>query len=187
MSDAPAVRNFVGEVEGLVAATDDVAEIMARVGDLARPLVEDTAWLTERHFETDDDQGFGVTLVHKDPSDGLLIETVCWAPGRGVAPHDHRTWGVVIGLEGAEVNVDWKRLDDGTKDGFAEIEVARETVVENGVVCTLMPDDIHGVRNESTTPSVSLHVYGRNLAVTGRSEYDPINKRVYPCPERKRK
>ena len=95
--------------------------------------------------------------------------------------------GVVIDREGAEDKVDWKRLDDRTKAGFAEIEVARETVVENGVVCTLMPDDIHGVRKESATPSVSLHVYGRNLAVTGRAEYDPINKRVYPCPERKRK
>ncbi len=186
MSNA-AVETFVSQVERVLASTDDAAEITRRVTELARPLAEDTGWLEERHRETDDAQGFGVTIVHKEADDGLLVETVCWAPGRGVAPHDHRTWGVVIGLEGEEINVDWRRLDDGAEDGFADIEVARETTIRQGVTCTLMSDDIHSVRNEGDTPSLSLHVYGRNLATTGRSEFDPINKRQYPCPERKRK
>ena len=49
-----------------------------------------------------------------------------------------------------------------------------------------LPDDIHGVRNDGDVPSLSLHVYGRSLSKTNRSEFDTINKTEKPCPVRKR-
>ena len=51
----------------------------------------------------------------------------------------------------------------------------------------LLPDDIHSVRNEGDTPSLSLHMYGKALAKVERSEFDPINKTQRPCPQRVRK
>ena len=85
-----------------------------------------------------------------------------------------------------EEGVDWRRKDDGSTPGFADLEMAKETDITRGVVCTLMPDDIHGVRNDGDVPSVSLHVYGKVLATLDRSEFDPINKTQKPCPQRKR-
>ena len=49
-----------------------------------------------------------------------------------------------------------------------------------------MPDDIHSVRNLGDTPTLSLHIYGKSLAITNRNEYDPEAKIVRPCPKRKR-
>ena len=51
----------------------------------------------------------------------------------------------------------------------------------------LLPDAIHSVRNEGSAPSLSLHIYGRNLATVARFEFNPVTKTQCPCPERSRK
>ena len=114
----------------------------------------------------------------------ILIEVISWAPGLGVAPHDHQTWGVVVGIDGVEVNITWQRLDDGSEPGFADLKKTRETEIRNGDTVSFLPDDIHSVRNDSDEPSLSLHIYGRVLPKISRSEFDPINKVQRPCPKR---
>ena len=42
-----------------------------------------------------------------------------------------------------------------------------------GDVLVLLPDAIHSVVNESGQVTVSLHVYGYNLNLAKRSEFDP--------------
>ncbi|MEK9722386.1 MAG: cysteine dioxygenase family protein [Rhodospirillaceae bacterium] len=126
-------------------------------------------------------------MLSAEPDDTIVVQTVAWLPGRGVAPHDHQTWGVVVGIEGAERNVNWRRLDDGARPDYAEIEVAEDLTVGNGDVVTLLPDDIHSVRNESEATSLSLHLYGRALSKTERFEFDPITNVRRICPQRKRR
>lgn len=182
-----------GTIDGLVANLKVVAargagpaETAAEVERLARPLADDTSWIEPRCYEAPEAQGFGVTILHEEPDHSLLVETVCWLPGRGVAPHDHQTWGVVVGLQGHERNTGWRRLDDGSREGYAEIVPDREILVTPGETIRLMPDDIHSVRNEGAEPSLSLHIYGRSLAHTARSEFDPVAKTQRPCPQRLR-
>jgi predicted metal-dependent enzyme (double-stranded beta helix superfamily) len=153
---------------------------------LARDMAADTGWLEPAFYEAGEDQGFGISILHAEPGNGLFVETVSWLPGRGVAPHDHQTWGVVVGLDGSEANVTWRRLDDGTQAGYAEVEKAEEAMVEWGHVVTLLPHDIHSVHNDGADTSLSLHIYGRNLATVERSEFDPLAKTVRPCPKRQR-
>ena len=186
-SERPSIEALAADVEAVLATTSDPRQITAKVAELARPFADDQGWIVPDCYLTDDSQGIGVKILHEGPDHGLLIETVCWQPGRGVKPHDHRTWGVVIGLEGDERNVSWRRLDDGTKPGFAELEEAEVTVARRGDVIVLMPDDIHSVTNEGDTPSLSLHIYGRSLAHTNRSEYEPSEKLQRPCPQRIRR
>ena len=38
---------------------------------------------------------------------------------------------------------------------------------------SFLPDDIHSVVNETDQVTVSLHVYGKHLNYTGRSQFDP--------------
>ena len=49
-----------------------------------------------------------------------------------------------------------------------------------GAVIGLTPDIIHSVRNDGKAISVSLHVYGRNINFTGRSQFDPDRCTVTP-------
>lgn len=178
---------FIDEVRAAVTDTPDPAVAAGRVVPLMRAMAADRSWIRPEFYGVDAQQGFGIVVLHEEPGDGFLIETICWGPGRGVAPHDHRTWGAVVGLDGSEVNVDWRRLDDGRLPGRATLEKAAETVIGPGVVKTFAPADIHSVRNDSDRPSLSLHVYGRNLARLDRSEFNPLAGTEAPCPKRTRK
>lgn len=180
------ISDFVTELKAATAGIGDPADAIRRVTPLMEKLAADTSWVKPEYYHCDEDQGFGITILNEEPDYSLLVEVICWLPGRGVAPHDHQTWGIVVGIDGIEVNVDWARRDDGTEPGFADIEIARETDVTKGVVVSFLPDDIHGVRNDGDVPSLSLHVYGKTPARLDRSEFDPVNKTQKPCPQRKR-
>ncbi|MBT6095091.1 MAG: cysteine dioxygenase family protein, partial [Rhodospirillaceae bacterium] len=166
-----AVSYLVTQLKSIAAEETDPAAIVARVEPLAAQMAADTSWMRPEFYETDAEQGMGINILHEEEDVTILVEVISWAPGQGVAPHDHQTWGVVVGIDGVEVNVDWRRLDDGSKPGFADLEKARELHVKKGDVVALLPDDIHSVRNDGDTPSVSLHMYGRVLAKTARSEF----------------
>ena len=187
MSMHPTVAELVTQMKKACAAFDDPDEIVATVALAAKSLAENKSWLRPEYFECDEEQGMGITILNEEPDHSILVETVAWLPGRGVAPHDHQTWGVVVGIEGVEVNINWRRLDDGSNPDFAELETAEERQIRNGDVVPLLPDDIHSVRNEGETTSLSLHVYGRALSSLERYEFDPINKIRRVCPQRKRR
>ena len=181
-----AISDLVAGIKDVLVRTDEPAEIKQTVAALAEPLARDTSWLEPRCYEAEDDQGDSVWLIIIRSSVLIEVKTVCWLPGRGVAPHDHQTWGVVVGIEGEECNVMWRREDDRSKPGYAKLVQDSEVVMTNGDVCRLLPDEIHSVRNSSDELSMSLHIYGRNLAHVDRSEFDPVNSIERPCPVRKR-
>ncbi len=181
------VETLVNEMRAVVADTDDDKKIIQQVIPLARRIAAEPGWVQESFYECDPDQGFGITVLHEESDHTLLVEAIAWLPGRGVAPHDHQTWGVVVGLDGDEVNVNWRREDDGTKPGYAELAVQNEVSVGPGEVIAFLPDDIHSVRNESAKTSLSLHIYGKTLAHIDRSEFDPDAKVQRPCSKRVRK
>ena len=183
---AYSIDAFVADLKAITAAESDDRAILSQVTPLAAKLSADKSWVTPACYEAGEEQGFGVTVLHEGENFDLLVETVCWLPGRGVTPHDHQTWGVVVGLDGVETNVNWRRHDDGSKVGFADLEERNVVTVSRGEYCTFMPNDIHSVRNDGDTPALSLHIYGRSLSQTGRSEFDPAAKTVKPCPVRER-
>ena len=185
MSDT-VISNLVAELKTATAGIGDPAAVIKRVSPIIEKMATDTSWVKPEYYHCDEDQGFGITILNEEPDNTLMVEVICWLPGRGVAPHDHQTWGIVVGIDGVEVNVDWLRRDDGSKPGYADIEIGKETDVSRGVVVSFLPDDIHGVRNDGDVPSLSLHVYGVTPASLNRSEFDPINKTQKPCPQRKR-
>ena len=174
------LADYVRDLRAISAATRDDREIMTRVGPLAQRLALGRAWLEERHFSCDAEQGFGVHLLHEEPDHTLAVFAVAWLPGRGAAPHNHLTWSVVVGVEGRESNTFWKRLDDGSRPGYAEIHRQGQMVFGPGDVFALMPDAIHSVVNATDGVTVSLHTYGMHLNHTGRSEFDPEKKTAGP-------
>lgn len=178
---------FIETVRTATAGPTDASGDLDVIVPAMQALAADRSWLPDSAYATDDAQGFGIMILHEEPADGFLLETVCWQPGRGVAPHDHQTWGVVVGLDGEELNVDWRRMDDGGTPGRAALEVACETLITRGSVKILSPDDVHSIRNESNGLSLSLHLYGRSLAKVDRSEFDPITGTVRACPKRVRR
>jgi predicted metal-dependent enzyme (double-stranded beta helix superfamily) len=175
---------FVGDLRRLVAQHDDIGVLLGELAPLAKRLAVAPGWVRPEMYEVDESQGIGIVVLHEEADHTLLVETVSWAPGLGVLPHDHQTWGVVAGIDGDERNVLWKRLDDAGRPGYAELEVEREVVMGPGDLATFRGHEIHSVRNDGERTSLSLHVYGKSLHHVERSEFVPGQNIVRPCPQR---
>ncbi len=178
------IEAFVEDLKRLNAAHAPPKEILPEIAPLAARLSEDQSWVQSSFYDIDENQGIGITVLHEEPDHTLLVEAIVWAPGKGVLPHDHQTWGVVVGLDGTERNTIWQRTDDGSRQNHAVLEVHHEADVGKGQTIVFMPNDIHSVKNITDRPSLSLHIYGKSLAHTGRSEFEPETNTIRPCPIR---
>lgn len=180
------LSRFVDDLRTLTAATTRPGDVVESVRPLALRLAASREWIEKRHYECDEEQGFGVYLLHEEPNHDLAVFAVSWLPGRGALPHSHGTWAVVTGIDGPETNTYWKRLDDGSRPGYAEIEQAGTEIIGPGHVLAMLPTAIHSVQNQTSAVTLSLHVYGRHLNHTNLTEFDPDRRVVRPVVRKTR-
>jgi len=180
MSAPYTLRDYVRDLRTIRANETDPVRITERVAPLARQFAQAGGWFRPEHRQCDAAQGFGVHLLHEEPNHDLAIFAIAWLPGRGTPPHNHKTWAVVVGIEGQELETSYERRDDGRTAGYAELAHSGEQVMSAGDVACCYPEHIHAVRNVGEGVALSLHTYGRHLNHTGRSEFDVARKRETP-------
>ncbi|HSA88854.1 MAG TPA: hypothetical protein VLF42_03045, partial [Burkholderiales bacterium] len=56
---------------------------------------------------------------------------------------------------------------------YAELRRIGEKLADRGDVVAMPAGAIHSVHNESDRVTLSLHVYGKHINHTGRSQFDP--------------
>ena len=179
-STAYGVTDYVRDLRRIAGEAPNARELVERLRPCAERLAATTGWIGPEMRKCDPAQGFGVHLLHEEPDHQLAVFVIAWAPGRGTLPRNHKTWALVVGLEGTERESWWRRTDDGSRPGFAELEAQGERIVTTGEVSVCMPDDIHSVWNVGAEMSLSLHTYGRHINFTGRSEFDPERREERP-------
>ena len=172
MSHRHQLETFIGDLRAATVNASDEAAILTRVRPLVARLALSRTWLLPRHYEALEDQGNGVHLLHEEPDHTLAVVAVCWLPGRETLPHNHGTWALVAGVDGPERNVFWRRLDDGTRPGYAKLERIGQKVIRVGDVLAMPTGTIHSVANDTDSITLSLHVYGRHLNYSPRSQFD---------------
>jgi len=172
MTESYPLEQYVKDLRSIVAETSDEGEIIGRIAPLAQRVVADKTWLQPKHYETDQEQGFGVHLLHEEADHSLAVILVNWLPGKGTPPHDHGTWAVVVGIEGVEHNVRYKRLDDRTNPNYAELAVKQDLNAGEGDLVCVKTAGIHKVTNETERMTLSLHTYGRHINHTNRSQFN---------------
>lgn len=173
MTSGYTLDRFVNDLREITGETGNPREITSRLRPLVRALAVRPTWLAPHHATPDTNQGFGIHVLHEEPDHSLLVFVAAWAPHRGAAPHNHGTWAVVAGVRGRERNVVWARADDGSRPGHAALRRIGDTIVGPGDVIMMLPDSIHSVQNETDEVTLSLHIYGFNLNLTQRSQFDP--------------
>jgi len=177
---AYSVEEYIRDMRAVVAEETDVEAITDRIKPLALKLASDRTWFQDKYRYTDPEQGVGLHLLHEEDNHDLAVFAIAWAPGRGVEAHNHKTWAVVSGIEGQECETNYRRLDDGSKFGFADLEATKEETLYPGTAICCRPEDIHSVINNGDRVAVSLHTYGRHLNHTGRSTFDVDAKTETP-------
>lgn len=172
-ADRYSISELASDVKRVCAQYSDEHDIISKVRPLARRAALAKAdWLQDRMYRADEQQGFGVHLLHEEPDHSVAILTVSWLPNRGAPPHDHGTWAVVAGVDGPEKNEFYERADDRTRQGHAELKKIGQKVCDVGDVVALTKGMIHSVWNDSDAVSLSLHIYGKHINYTGRSQFD---------------
>jgi predicted metal-dependent enzyme (double-stranded beta helix superfamily) len=167
---------FVADLRRTATECKDEREILSRVRRLAPKLALAEGWVQRKYYEADPEQGFGVHVLHEEPDHTLAVFAVSWRPSRGTPAHDHGTWAVIVGVDGAEKNVFWERADDRSRPGYAELRRIGEKLADRGDVVAMPAGAIHSVVNESDRVTLSLHVYGKHVNHTERSQFDPAQR-----------
>jgi predicted metal-dependent enzyme (double-stranded beta helix superfamily) len=192
-------------IRALVDATrhamEAIGDVRKRV-DALRPsfarLLAADGWLPEE-FATPDltsgmGGGIGQYALYRAQDGSLCLFSLVIPPGASTPVHDHLAWGVIGVYRGRQEETIYRRVDDGRDDDRAQLEIARQQVVETGQFYTLLPpaDDIHYVKTVSATPSVSIHLLANDTACVWRHRFDPAAGTVTPfrsgysnapCPE----
>jgi predicted metal-dependent enzyme (double-stranded beta helix superfamily) len=175
------IDELVRDLKQVAAGSADERTLLARARPLARrAALAKHAWLSERMYEADAEQGFGVYLLHEEDDHTFAVLAISWLPNRGTPPHNHGTWGLVAAVDGDETNEFFRRVDDGSRPGYAELTKIGTKVFGVGDVLAMPSDTIHAVWNHSGRTTVSLHMYGRNINFTGRSQFDPERRTELP-------
>lgn len=158
------LNDYVQDVGAVLDRKPAMPVIVREVSKLTKTLCSDDRWLDERHRIGSKDH-YTRHLLHKDPKNRFVILSLVWMPGQGTPIHDHACWGAMGLIENSLEEVCYDRLDDGSRPGFAELKETRGTDVGKGSVAYLLPpyEEIHRIGNTTGKPTVSLHIYGRDL------------------------
>ena len=174
MSENYSIQDYVDDLRITVAAAETESEILSKVRPLAQRLVKNRdVWIKPEHYQVNDERGSSLYVLHEEEDHTLMVFAACFRPGRVTPVHDHGTWAVVAGVDGAEKNTIYKRIDDGSKPDQGEIQLRGNKVVRQGDAIGMPSGTFHTVSNVSDEVSVSLHTYGMHINYTGRSKFDP--------------
>ena len=160
--------DFVSGFETLLDATIDEPQILARGRKLLAGLIAHDDWLAPAFAEPDPER-YRQYLLHRDPQARFTVVSFVWGPGQSTPVHDHRTWGLVGVLRGAERNQSFEIDGDGLR------EIGRPTLLSRGEVAAVSPEigDVHRVANAyADRVSISIHVYGGDIGAIERATYD---------------
>jgi predicted metal-dependent enzyme (double-stranded beta helix superfamily) len=161
------LRDFVAQLAALLDRQPDEATILARGSELLRPLLQHDDWLDEA-FAQPHPQRYQQYLLHADAQQRFSVVSFVWGPGQQTPVHDHRVWGLIGMLRGAEVSQGFK-----AEHGALAIDGA-PVRLEPGQIDAVSPrvGDIHRVSNAfDDRVSVSIHVYGANIGAVKRAVY----------------
>jgi predicted metal-dependent enzyme (double-stranded beta helix superfamily) len=180
-ADRYSIPDLVRDLKSVCARFKDDREILSHVRPLAsRAALAKAVWLEDRMYRADAAQGFGVHLLHEEPDHTLAILAASWLPGRGAPPHDHGTWATIAGVDGLERNEFFERVDDRSRAGHAKLRKVGEKFCGVGDVLSMPPGMIHNVWNETDRITLSLHIYGKHINYTGRSQFDLVKQTETP-------
>lgn len=116
-------------------------------------------WFPHDRFPLPRGQNSVMYVLHSDPDESTTLYVNVCGPGIVSPAHDHGTWALIAGLEGAEENRFYRTREPDHRD---VAEVGRMTV-EHGKAIALLPDDIHSISTGDQPLMMSLHFYGLSL------------------------
>lgn len=158
------LQDYVADVGRVLTRRPALPVIVREVSQFTRRLCASDRWLDEQYRQGGTNH-YSRHLLHRDPQNRFMVLSLVWMPGQATPVHDHSCWGVMGVLENSLEETTYDRLDDGSRPEYAELQQSRGADVGPGSVSWLLPpyEEIHRIDNNTGKPTISIHVYGRDL------------------------
>ena len=167
---------FTSDIESLLKSKPDQQKIFDAGSSLLERLVSNENVIPSEYrlpAVNGRRPNHGTYLLYQGES-GLSVTAVVWGPGEHLGPHDHLTWGMIGILNNTLTETRYQRVDDRSREGYAQLELDRAVKFKPGELTLLVPDtdEIHQMDNHTDRPTVEIHVYGDDLRGIDRHRYD---------------
>jgi predicted metal-dependent enzyme (double-stranded beta helix superfamily) len=171
---AYSIRNFAAD---LIATLDQFGGNMAQAYDKAMPVVVKLlaqADLMDLGVQREGNHTPSSKWLYYDYE--LEVHLSTFVPGVAVPIHNHGTWEFIAPVSGEFEYTSFIRTDDGSRPGFAELEIREQRTLRRGeaAVCGPPPNDIHTFT--PMTPDVMLLGMNHGPLAPVRSYFDPATK-----------
>ncbi len=99
--------------------------------------------------------------------------------------HDHGSWGIIGTLCAALAERKYERIDDGKREGYADLRETEYKVYGPGETTFVLPlnEGLHAMDNPTEGIAISVNVYGKTIGRGYIQFFDPLKKtvtRAYP-------
>ncbi len=119
----------------------------------------------------------GTSLLYEDDQLGFQIVAHIMGDAYDGGPHDHgASWAIYGQAVGYTDMTEWKRLDDGTTEGVADIEKAKEYRLERGDAGIFDDFKIHSISYPAGARFI--RVTGVDLSTIARARFNPQDKTI---------
>jgi predicted metal-dependent enzyme (double-stranded beta helix superfamily) len=185
--DTPQVRQFINEVQAIVASTNDVTERLAAIRPLFSQIMVDPNWLPDEFRRTYEQGGMGKGianwLLYRDTEGALSLSALVLPHGAATPVHDHLAWGLVglyVGEQDEEIYEPATAVPADAE--HSDLKLAEKKHLTVGSFYELIPPtgDIHRITTTSQEPSISLHLLGNDVGCILRHRFEPNTGEVAP-------
>ncbi|VAS24651.1 cysteine dioxygenase [Klebsiella pneumoniae] len=114
------LRHFIHEVDRLHREHHQTAPLLDAVAQRLAALVRYDDWLPEE-YTLPHPHHYQQYLLHADSGERFSIVSFVWGPGQATPIHDHRVWGAIGMLRGAEENQRFTTLMPGLSPGTSQV------------------------------------------------------------------
>ncbi|MCK9497118.1 MAG: cysteine dioxygenase family protein [Dehalococcoidia bacterium] len=168
------LRRFVEDFRNIVERHRGTPNLLAELKAPMETLLYDPTWITEEFRQPLPDTTASWVMYRSQDPDLCIFSMV--VPAHSMTKvHNHLTDGWVGLVQGEQVERKYRRVDDGSRPDYAELELVSQDPILLGELTPLKhPDeDIHQVLTSSDVPSVSLHVLCNDLGTVERQAFEP--------------
>ena len=177
----PALQKFIDDLRAIWASDRDIGSCMEKAKPLLEKLVQNED-IQARSVDWPSTEGRKNLLLYVDEQYEFAINAVVRVPGRKGSVHDHaHAWvlyGVLCGTESLER---YERIDDRSRDDYAQVRLTSVSVGSPGKVDLVPPFDIHAEQG-GPTRSVALILRSTKLGDITQRQYDPVTGEIRPGP-----
>ncbi len=193
-----AVRNleqFCGKFHALLSAGPEISRLIAEGRILMGELVSRTEWfgdvlrkiLFDREFSESQRPGIwpNEITLYRSLDRSFMILCYIWGPHESDVIHDHGSWGIIGSFMRPVGERKYRRMDDGRKEGYAELEESSSIILQPGETTHVLPlnKGIHKMENFGDDMAVTINIYGPNIRKGYVQFFSPERKsvsRIYP-------